>query len=465
MTRQPPADPFEDDIRRALADEARQPAPERLAARVAAISSQRPPSRWSLGRLGRRRAGGPLLVLAAAAVVLLAVLALGPSPWGGPVGPGGAPTPSPAPAATPPAATPVASPGETPGPVTPVPSPTGQPVAAGFAPRSVTFVSADLGWALGSVPCAGGTCPAIARTTDGGRTWSAGPAVPNAVAGAIPAGPCVLCGLRFADERDGWIFGSDLWATHDGGTTWQQASIAGLSGGTSTVMAVEAAGGLVHAAVFDGQAAVMRIASSPVGEDAWTVSGTTVQVGAGPVPATQVVLHGSVGWLVQVDRTVVDGARLVAGAWQAWRPPCLDSNGPAWLAATSSSDLVAACDVGLWSNPAGVRLFTSNDGGTTFHEVGGLVGRPPVAGLAGVAAPAGGSVVLSGEQGGAAALVASFDGGKTWTTVLSAPGASLSELGFTTAEQGVVIATDAAGSHLLMTRDGGRTWSGALGGG
>ena len=38
--------------------------------------------------------------------------------------------------------------------------------------------------------------------------------------------------------------------------------------------------------------------------------------------------------------------------------------------------------------------------------------------------------------------------------------ADLSELGFTTTDQGVAIATASSGaSHLLMTRDGGHTWT------
>jgi len=56
--------------------------------------------------------------------------------------------------------------------------------------------------------------------------------------------------------------------------------------------------------------------------------------------------------------------------------------------------------------------------------------------------------------------------GATWSVVLSLPGAgSLADLGFTTADQGVVIATSEGSSQLLMTRDGGRTWAAALNGG
>ena len=57
-------------------------------------------------------------------------------------------------------------------------------------------------------------------------------------------------------------------------------------------------------------------------------------------------------------------------------------------------------------------------------------------------------------------LAGSFDGGKTWATVHDAGSVAFSELGFTTTEQGVAIATASSGaSHLLITRDGGHTWS------
>jgi hypothetical protein len=119
-------------------------------------------------------------------------------------------------------------------------------------------------------------------------------------------------------------------------------------------------GGFVHAAFFAGAGGgVIQIATSPVGTDAWTVSPTQVQFGAGPVPHAQLILHGTTGWLIEVDRTVIGGARLVDGTWRDWQPPCLDANGPATLAAATDRALVAACDVGVWSTPTGVHLYAS----------------------------------------------------------------------------------------------------------
>ena len=233
----------------------------------------------------------------------------------------------------------------------------GGPIPADFQPASATFASADDGWLLGTATCAAAPCAAIVRTTDGGRTWASIPA-PKAAFAAGGSGTSGVSGLRFADALDGWAFGPDLWATHDGGTTWRRVTLPGLSA-DGQVMTLETAAGAVHAVYFDGSAAgLLTIATSPAGTDAWAVSPTTVELGAGPVPHPQLVLHGTAGWLVEVDRVVVAGARLVAGAWEPWQPPCATVAGPATLAAASASDLVVACDEGLWSTPTGVHVYS-----------------------------------------------------------------------------------------------------------
>ena len=485
MTPTSQPDPFEDEIRRALALEADEPAPERLAARVAATRRNAEPRP---GRLNRLRAGlmggsgltggsGParqagfglvaFAILVVAGGILLRGIIQGPLEGSSPVasGPIASGNPSATAPASPPASatpTPVASP-------TPVPSggstePIGGPIPSDFEPVSVTFVSANDGWLLGTATCDGQPCATIVRTVDGGATWAAIPA-PNY--SGWPVRPIVggVLRIRFANAQDGWLYGSwqlgapSLWSTHDGGVTWHSVTLPGASAGTP-VMALETGAGLVHAAYFPNSGgSVIRIATSPIGTDAWTVSPTQVDLGAGPVPNPQIVLQGSTGWLVEVDREVISGARLVNGAWTSWQPPCLGLAGPATLAAASSTDLVAACDVGVWSTPTGVHLYASTNGGASFAEAASKV---PVFDLQGVAAPSPSVIVVGGSLSGTgSALVRSTDGGATWAAVERLNGAgSFSELGFTTASQGVVIETSTdAGSQFLMTRDGGLTWT------
>jgi photosystem II stability/assembly factor-like uncharacterized protein len=458
---------FDRELRSTLDTMATEPAPERLVARVAEIPHQEPAMQPFRARLSLAtfRPGAGFGVLVVALGVVVAAVMLRPTPQS-PVGPGSsaivtvptasagstvAPT-SPVGSPSAPTASPSASPSA------PSASPSAAPAPTGFEPVSVTFISADAGWVLGSVPCGSARCAAIERTIDGGRTWVPAPAPKADVVSGIGLQTGVTSGiarLRFATVNDGWAFGPDLWATHDGGTTWARVSVPGLP--TASVMvALETANGSVHAAFYDG-AQAFGIATSPVGSDAWTVSPLQVPIGAGPVPAAQLVLAGNTGWLLQNDRTVVNGAQLAGGAWRTWTPPCADVAGPAAIAASSSTDLVASCDVGLWSSPKGGHLFVSRDGGATFAEIGS---RVPVALGSEVAMANTSTIVVSGSDSSGSVLVASFDGGKTWSVVLRAAGAGPAELGFTTPTQGVVVTMSASGSgELLMTHDGGHTWS------
>ncbi len=455
------------EIRATLERIAGRPAPERLLARVAAIPTEAPAS----GRLSRSgvsplRLGFSLAGAGFAMVLIVGALLLrggfgqgsgGPSP-SGPV-PSTAGTPTPTPGASSSAATTTPTPsGEA---VAPSPSVSAVgPIPADFKPLSVTFVSADMGWVLGSTGCGSERCPVIVNSVDGGRTWARVEAPATTVStapelfGGLPT-PTGVTEIRFADRQDGWIFGPDLWATHDGGQTWKQVAVPGLAG--APVVALEASAGTVHAAFWDETGVPFRLATSPVGSDAWRLSPTDVPVGAGPVPSVQLVLAGTTGWLLENDRTVIAGARLVGGTWQTWQPPCLDVVGPALLAAGTAQDLIAACDVGLWATPQGEHLYRSTDSGQTFAEAGP---RLPVDSVTAIGAPNASTIVAAGGgSNGVAEVVASYDGGHTWTVVLR-PGQAVTYLGFTTATQGVMLTSGAAGhGQLLMTRDGGRTWA------
>src|SRR6204780_4708777 len=54
--------------------------------------------------------------------------------------------------------------------------PAGGPVPAGFAATSVTFVSEDEAFVLGTAPCAQAPCTSIVRTLDRGASWVGLPA-------------------------------------------------------------------------------------------------------------------------------------------------------------------------------------------------------------------------------------------------------------------------------------------------
>ena len=451
---------FENDLRATLAGLAREPAPGRLFARVSGIPDREPSARTHGLRpsLSPRGSGSGFALLAA--VFAIAVFAIVVRPGISPSTVGGSPSATPGQPASVGSSDPSAQASPSDAVVaTPSPTPTGGPVPADFAPRSATFVSADNGWVLGSVPCGGARCPAIIRTVDGGATWASIDAPKTTLASGVPAGVQAggsgISSLRFADVLNGWAFGPELWATHDGGATWGRLTIGGLPTG-ATVTALETSAGTVHAVLYDA-AQDFRIASSRVGADDWRVAAVRVPVGAGPVPQIELRLSGSSGWILENDRVVSGGATLDAGVWRTWQPACLDVVGPAVLAASSGSDLVAVCDVGLWGSPKGEQLFTSTDGGATFAATGT---RPPLTASA-VATPDRATIVIAGvDTSRATTLVASFNGGQTWSKVWSATAVSFTDLGFTTPTQGFVVTTDESGAgKLLMTHDGGRTWA------
>jgi hypothetical protein len=459
---------FEREVQLALRGLAAAPAPDRLVNRVAAIpSTDVGPRAWPISffRTAATLAAAAVLVVAAVAIL---VSRPGGSGVGGPVGG------SVAPSAPVPPASPLPAPSGSPGalvPITGSPAPTASSasILSGFRPVSVTFASPDLGWVLGTSACATQQCPAvILHTSDAGRTWAVVTAPPaDVLSGGQPASgaDAGVSGIRFADALDGWVYGPDLWATHDGGATWHKVTISGAS--AAPVVALEAGNGLVHAVVYGNQG-VADVASSPVAVDGWAVASTAIPIGAGPVPQTQLVLSGSGGWVLQVDRTVVGGARLVNGAWTRWTPPCSAALGPAILAASSASELIASCDGGLWGPPAdprqaGQHLYVSHDGGSTFTESAVAV---PLVTVTAVTSASPDVIALGGGTSSEGVIEASFDGGTTWTTVFRANGmAQVDELGFTTQAQGVAIITAASEDSLLMTRDGGKTWSRVVFGG
>lgn len=263
--------------------------------------------------------------------------------------------------------------------------------------------------------------------------------------------------MRFADERDGWAFGPDLWSTHDGGGHWTQVTVPGTSS-TASVVDLATAAGMVHAALFDG---AVKLADSPVDAEGWTLSATAVAFGAGPVPRAQLVIQGTGGWLIEVDRVVVGAARLSGGRWAPWTPPCSQSGGDAQLAAATPTDLFAVCNEGVYSSgPPVTRAYRSSDGGATFIQAAATV---PATG-SGAAAVASGAprsaIVAAVGATGATVLLLTTDGGGSWNVVYSFGGQRMvSDLGFTSANQGVVIAGDGTAATLLMTFDGGLHWA------
>ena len=247
---------------------------------------------------------------------------------------------------------------------------------------------------------------------------------------------------RFADSSLGYAFDqNDVFGTADGGRSWQLLDVPFHGAADLAIW-----NGTVYAASYDTANATVDVWTTPVGSSTWTKHPTGIPIGAGPVPATQLVLSGSNGWLLQVDRTVVGGAQLTSsGDWTTWTPPCATANGPAWLSASSAVDLVASCDEHTYGGgPIESSIWFSHDGGATFTRHDRTRRRAP--------SPRPRAARRSwSELRGSNARPTKVRPG----TPTSSPVRQSTDLGFTTATQGFIILDN---GEMLMTYDAGATW-------
>jgi hypothetical protein len=257
--------------------------------------------------------------------------------------------------------------------------------------------------------------------------------------------------VRFANLEDGWIVtptssGSAIYATFDGGRDWTQFPVPG--GVQGTIEDLEASNGEVYALV---EASGLHLFSSQVYNANWTESPLVLasppSASTLPVP---IVLQGANGWIIDGNGTTAGGRLVGAGDWAAWPDPCIDTPGFGVLAASSPNDLSVVCQA--VSQAAGGSSQGSQATTETLYQSANSAGVVPSQNtITSVAQPAGvtDTVVVGTDFG----LLLTFDGGKTWSSIYN--GSAIGFVGFTTADQGVAI----TGNTLLMTFDGGKTWN------
>jgi len=348
---------------------------------------------------------------------------------------------------------------------TPVRTPGPAPVPADFRPTSVTFIGTQTGWVIGQAGtpghCATQYCTSVARTDDAGGTWSG---VPAPVTGPAD-GATGVSQIRFLDNRDGWAFGPQLFATHDGGRTWSQVVTSGLR-----VTDLETVGRRAFAlfasctgtgAAFAAQCTSYTLYSSPAAADDWTPVGAATSGLAGR--AASLVLTETRGYLLAPDGMLYSGPVDGSAPWPPVKAiPCpvgtpLAGGQPtgALLAAANAANLIVAC---ASSSAPGTRqathVFTSADGGIVWQAAPGA----PAAGLAtSVATTPDGTNVLATGQG----IDVQPAGSATWQAATLAgtrPAGGFGYVGMTTDAQGVALPANPAGGTLWFTFDGGLTW-------
>ncbi|GAA2760526.1 hypothetical protein [Actinopolymorpha rutila] len=321
----------------------------------------------------------------------------------------------------------------------------------------------SLCWPTG--PGEGGQCPVLLHTPDGGAHWSRVPAPP------IRSSPShaqvrVLFAARFGDflhhRTIGLVTnGLELYATYDGGRTWQAEQLAG-DGRPAFVgdLAATQRTAYVLLASGSGQDQRTEVYRTPIGERAWSaVPGVSITDSGGAAYAS--------GALGTRRSSVAVSLGPVFSPTRYWTSP----DGADWTSRSTPCRQEAATDLGLAAPTEVYALCSSNPGRGRMDKVvrlageGGTfttVGTAPATGITtGFAVSPGGTLAVGATGGDESFVHTSFDGGATWQTTLAVPERGpVYDLAFTDDLHGTLLAgyADLHTSELYRTDDGGHTW-------
>src|ERR1700722_20219841 len=336
--------------------------------------------------------------------------------------------------------------------------PAGGPVPIGFAARSVTFVSPQEAFVLGTAPCAKAPCTSILRTLNRGASWRGLPAPVVPLATLSESTEPAVWGIRFANPSDGFVFGNGLWETTDGGEHWSSAA--------------SPRGSIESLEVIDGQL-LAAVGPCPIGGGCSTQGSLQRRPLAGGAWQVVAPVAGS-GVIATQARVaaVLDGDDVIVtanGGVSTVTPPgpCSSTaglNAPAWVAVTGPTGLAVMCAGDGAAGSVGKIVFVSDDLGSHWTRTGAPArGGDPE----GVSAASASQLVVAAASG-ASMLYYSGDGGARWSTAYyeGDGGLGFNDLGFTTAADGVVVygpaqSDDNAESRpgwLLLTSNGGASW-------
>jgi hypothetical protein len=336
--------------------------------------------------------------------------------------------------------------------------PSGGPVPVGFAATSVTFVSPEEAFVLGTAPCAKAPCTSILRTLDRGASWRGLPApvVPLAAQPRVVAGPAVW-GIRFANPWDGFVFGNGLWETTDGGERWAPA--------------VPPAGPIESLEVIDGQVLAVTGTCSPnfgcgqtgtlmrrpLAGGAWTAVSRVSGRGA-------IATQARVAAVLDADDLIVTVNGGVSTVTRAGPCSTAGIDAPVSLAVTGPTGLALLCGGNGAAGSVDKTVFVSDDLGAHWS----VAGSPARGGDPEEMSDGSAAQLVVAAASGASMLYYSADGGAQWATAYyeGDGGLGFNDLGFTTPADGVVVYGPALSDSnaesrpgwLLLTSNGGASW-------
>lgn len=339
--------------------------------------------------------------------------------------------------------------------------PSGGPVPARFAATSVTFVSADEAFVLGTAPCGHAPCTSVVRTLDRGQSWVGLPAPVESVGQPGQAAGPVVWGIRFATPGHGFVFGDGLWETTDGGGQW--------------IRDAEPGGSILSLAILGDHVLALTARCTPgggcgppgvlerrsLGGGSWTAV-EKVTIGNVIDPDDLIATQAGVAAIASGGDVLVTGD---GGMTFTVHPvPCPAQGQRPSVAVTSPHGLALLCFGEGYTGHTIKQVYVSRDDGARWARAG----APSPDGDAGtIAATAAGQVAIA-TASAASWLFYSGDAGSSWRIVYTADdgGVDWADLGFTTATDGVVVhgpansdgnSTQRPG-QLFLTSDGGTTW-------
>lgn len=407
--------------------------------RAAAPTLSADPRRWQRileGSARRRRANTWYAAWAAAAAVVVvaggvATLGRGSSGSHEPAGPVSSPSATRSSVTSP---SPSRSTGPSP---TPTTSSAGSapavPVPSSFTVSSLTTGAPRRLFALGTVSCPAGRCPALTSSSDDGTRWRLVHTFPASTAGTQvapgrPGSAATLTQVRFASASVGWVFGGGAMRTTDGGATWQDyphpgGDVIGLETDGTDVVLTTAPG--CRAGTCHGTISVVR---APVSASSATDVLGTISGGAGVEDAV-------IGWqggqafvspvVVPLPGQAAPAPVVVAadGLHRAAPTSCGTGQPFRLVTAAAGRTMFAVCLSGGAAGHLGYAVQASSDGGASWRPVPGQPLLLANAGTTSFAAAdartllavSGGSPDLHGS------MTLSSDGGATWRDPRSAP--------------------------------------------